>query len=383
MSNAIVVPLDEMQQLAGQWRATITEMDTMVQQISRDIAAIPYSAKGLNDVRSRGRNVGTQHRQLFERGIAVHQHVTASVQRFAQADQELAGMVRSAVGVSYADMAAKLTKDATALWSNMWSQVSAEYTHITQATTSSAGKRDLTEDALYSASFVNKLLSYPESKRKLIDTINKLSTGTLPALTGGSFFEKFVTFDTTTSKISVALTALSIAKNSYDAYTAYQNGDIQKGRNEVSNVVGTVGAFVFKRTVDVFLPGSGLVLDGVQLLSDVGEYSADELRKNGYGSVAAVVDIGADCLDINGRFAGLGHTFFGMKDAISNGDPYQFNKHMAQGVLGLTVGYENAKRLVDFGEQTGKQVMDAAGNLYEGAVAKYEAAKAWLPDWMK
>jgi len=95
MSGAIVVPLDEMQQLAGLWQTTIGEMDTMVQQIARDIANIPDNAKGLNEVRSRGRTVGSQHRQTFDRGTVVYQHVTASVQRFAQADHELAGMVRS------------------------------------------------------------------------------------------------------------------------------------------------------------------------------------------------------------------------------------------------------------------------------------------------
>ena len=100
MSGAIVVPLDEMQQLAGLWQTTIGEMDTMVQQIARDIANIPDNAKGLNEVRSRGRTVGSQHRQTFDRGTVVYQHVTASVQRFAQADHQLAGMVRSMQGQS-------------------------------------------------------------------------------------------------------------------------------------------------------------------------------------------------------------------------------------------------------------------------------------------
>lgn len=95
MSNAIVVPLNEMQQLAAQWRTTITEMDAMVQQIAHDIASIHDSGKGLNEVRSRGRTVGSHHQQVMAQGMVVQKHVLDSVQRFTQADQELAGMVRS------------------------------------------------------------------------------------------------------------------------------------------------------------------------------------------------------------------------------------------------------------------------------------------------
>jgi hypothetical protein len=95
MSGAIVVPLTEMQQLAEQWRATITEMDVMVQHIARDIASVPDNGKGLNEVRSRGRIVGAHHQQLLVQGMAVQKQVVDSVQRFSQADQELAGMVRS------------------------------------------------------------------------------------------------------------------------------------------------------------------------------------------------------------------------------------------------------------------------------------------------
>jgi hypothetical protein len=98
MSGAIVVPLTEMQQLAEQWRATITEMDAMVQHIARDIASIPDNGKGLNEVRSRGRTVGSHHQQLLVQGMAVQKQVVDSVQRFSQADQELAGMVRSMQG---------------------------------------------------------------------------------------------------------------------------------------------------------------------------------------------------------------------------------------------------------------------------------------------
>jgi hypothetical protein len=95
MSSAIVVPLDEMQQVAGQWRTTITEMDAMMQQVSREIASIRDNAKGLNEVRSRGRNVGSKHQQVLAQGMVIQKHVLDSVQRFSQTDQELAAMVRS------------------------------------------------------------------------------------------------------------------------------------------------------------------------------------------------------------------------------------------------------------------------------------------------
>ena len=95
MSGAIVVPLTEMQQFAEQWRATINEMDAMVQHIAREITSIPDSGKGLNEVRSRGRTVGSHHQQLLVQGMTVQKQVVDSVQRFSQSDQELAGMVRN------------------------------------------------------------------------------------------------------------------------------------------------------------------------------------------------------------------------------------------------------------------------------------------------
>jgi len=108
MSGAIVVPLTEMQQLAEQWRATINEMDAIVQHIAREITSIPDSGKGLNEVRSRGRTVGSHHQQLLGQGMMVQKQVVDSVQRFLQADQELAWMVRSQSNI-----------DIAALWGNV------------------------------------------------------------------------------------------------------------------------------------------------------------------------------------------------------------------------------------------------------------------------
>jgi hypothetical protein len=91
----IAVPLEEMQQLAGVWQHTITEMDAMIQQVAREIGAIPDKAKGLNDVRSQGQKVGAQHREFTARGMDVHRHVIDSVQRFMQTEQELTRMMQN------------------------------------------------------------------------------------------------------------------------------------------------------------------------------------------------------------------------------------------------------------------------------------------------
>ena len=373
MSNAIVVPLNEMQQLAGQWQTTINEMDTMVQQIARDIVAIPDSAKGLNDVRSRGRNVGSQHRQLHERGMAVHQHVTASVQRFAQADHELAGMVRSYGGGSYAEVLKQIKTNNGIQWGTIDSiDTLLSIGKILNAFNKLGIGLVKNSGLLSNVPYVNEMLP------KLTEFMAKLNVW--PTLATVDASKKLA------KNLGGVLTSLSIIKDIYDSYTAYSSGDVQKGREEISNAVGTLGSFVVKRTMDVFIPGSGAALDVAQFVSDGMEYSAEEFRKNGYPSVANVVDIGADYLDMNGKFAGLGHTFFGVKDAISNGDLYKVNKHIQQGVLGLTIGYENAKGIVDFGEQTSKQVITVAGDLYKGMESKFNEklgeTKELLPDWM-
>jgi hypothetical protein len=362
MSGAIVVPLTEMQQLAEQWRATITDMDAMVQHIARDIASIPDNGKGLNEVRSRGRTVGSHHQQLLVQGMSVQKQVVDSVQRFSQADQELAGMVRNYSGVSYTTSTAMLMKEIPSFWSNMWLNVSAEYT-LLQNKLADLPQHLTVENVVFSLNSVYSMYKAPAEWKKLIDFIND---GKFPDKSGGI------------DPISGTLASISILKNGYDAYTAYRNGDVQKGREEIANIAGTVGSFALKRTLDSIVPGSGLVITGMQFLSDGMEYSADQFRNNGHPVVANVLDIGADYLDTNGKFRGVVNSFFEIKDAASNGDVAQVGKHLIQGSVGLVTGYENAKRIVDFSEQTTKQVINAGVELYKGAEAKWNETTSWL-----
>lgn len=94
MNRTIAVPLNDMNQIAMTWRQTVTEMDAVIQQVSRELSAIPDRAKGLNEVRAKGHQISAQHRQIAQDGLAVYQHVVDSAQRFAQVEQELTRMIQ-------------------------------------------------------------------------------------------------------------------------------------------------------------------------------------------------------------------------------------------------------------------------------------------------
>lgn len=94
MNRTIAVPLNDMNQIAMTWRHTVTEMDAVIQQVSRELSAIPDRAKGLNEVRAKGHQISAQHRQIVQDGLAVYQHVVDSAQRFVQVEQELTRMVQ-------------------------------------------------------------------------------------------------------------------------------------------------------------------------------------------------------------------------------------------------------------------------------------------------
>ena len=339
MSNAIVVPLNEMQQLAGQWQTTINEMDTMVQRIARDIAAIPDSAKGLNDVRSRGRNVGSQHRQLHERGMAVHQHVTASVQRFTNADQELAGMVRSQSNGNFVDFMRQ---------NNLG--VLGQLPGFGVATIGIAD--DLIERLINfgaGTNLINEIgLEYPKLVKrfaKYTDNLFNLWPTTKEGIKLGKEWS---------TGLGGVLDIISMGKDIYDSKVASSEADAALARGDYEMASRKYNE-AYDEALNMFATGTlavigiasgyGLVMAGTQLVSGVSDFASNVAEKNGWHTTAKVLNVLSDVTDLQSHTKKIWDAGF---------NAYQ-NPHQA------------LKQATDFVDHTANQVKNAVSGIYEDA----------------
>ena len=344
MSNAIVVPLNEMQQLAGQWQTTINEMDTMVQQIARDIVAIPDSAKGLNDVRSRGRNVGSQHRQLHERGMAVHQHVTASVQRFTNADQELAGMVRSQANGNFVDFMRQ---------NNLG--VLGQLPGFGVATIGIAD--DLIERLISFGGVTNLIneigLEYPKLAKKFAKYTDNLFN-LWPTTTEGIKSSK-----NRASEFGLAFDLISMIKDVYHSHVAASEGSaaLEVGDGQIAyqkfdeaynknlDVMATGTLALVGLGVAAVSGTAALALGAVQVVSLVTDWGSSVAKLHGYTNVAEVLNNVSNITNLRLHVRNLWDAGFNAHQ----------NPHQA------------LKQATDFVDNTANQVENAVSGIYEDA----------------
>jgi hypothetical protein len=94
MTN-IQVNLDELQQLASTMEMQMREMENSIRNASQMVSNISYSAKGLNDVRSRARELYHRHSTQMEQGASVKRFVQDTAQRFQDAERDLTSMINS------------------------------------------------------------------------------------------------------------------------------------------------------------------------------------------------------------------------------------------------------------------------------------------------
>jgi hypothetical protein len=347
MSSAIVVPLDEMQQLAGQWRTTITDMDAMVQQIARDIANIPDNAKGLNDVRSRGRNVGSQHRQLFERGLAVHQHVTASVQRFSQADQELAGMVRSQQNVNLVDFIRLNNLGTLGQFPSFGVMTNGAASDlIEQLINFGAGTNLINEIGLTYPKLAKTFAKYTDNLFKLWPTTKKgiEFSSELSTAFGGILDIFSMSKDIYDSKVASSEADAAVARGDYELASKKYN----EAHDEALNMFATGTLAIIG-----IASGYGLVMAGTQVISGVSDWASNVAEKNGWHTTAKVLNVLSDITDLQS------HT----KKLWDAGINAYHNPHQV------------LKQATDFVDHTANQIKDAASNMYQNATAW---AKSWI-----
>ena len=343
MSGAIVVPLTEMQQLAEQWRATITEMDAMVQHIARDIASIPDNGKGLNEVRSRGRTVGSHHQQLLVQGMTVQKQVVDSVQRFSQADHELAGMVRSVPVLKIVDVLHQMNMSGAGMSSpysvnnGMLNIIDSllglgDYTSLVNDLGIKAVK-----DKLYPklADFMATLNVWPT--RKGLETSEILSTGLDIMSIGKDLYD---------SKMASSDADTALARGDYELASKKYN----EAYDEALNMFATGTLAVIG-----IASGYGLVIAGTQVISGVPDWASNVAEKNGYHTTANVLKVLSEVTDLQSHTKKVWDVGF---NAYQN----------PQAALQQTT---------NFVDHSANQVKDAAHNLYEGAVAKVNNLTNW------
>jgi hypothetical protein len=93
--TTILVNPNELQQLASTMEMQMREMENSIRNASQMVSDISYSAKGLNDVRSRARDLYRQHTTQMERGSTVKRFVQDTAQRFVDTEHELTSMIGS------------------------------------------------------------------------------------------------------------------------------------------------------------------------------------------------------------------------------------------------------------------------------------------------
>lgn len=366
MSNAIVVPLNEMQQLAAQWRATVTEMDGMVQQIARDIAAIPDKGKGLNEVRSRGRTVGVHHQQLLTQGLVVQKHVLDSMQRFTQADQELAGMVRNVVAWK-----------ATELWNQLrGSGMPLMGTAITGVVQAAA----VYDPNLILLNSIDTMLGIGKGLNGFSKLgIELIKRGMLPTLT--EFMGKLNVWPTLSglessknlaTGLGGALTILTMAKDIYDARTAASEADAASARGDYE-LASKKYREAYDESLNTFatgtlavvgiLTGTGMVIIGAQVVSGVTGYAADYAAQHGHENIAQILKGISAVTDLKS------HT----------------KKLWDAGINAYMYPHEALKQVTNFVDSGVSTVKNAVSTLYEGAKTMANDLKnmatGWLPSW--
>lgn len=93
--TTILVNPDELQQIASTMEMQMREMENSIRNAAQMVSDISYSAKGLNDVRSRARDLYRQHTTQMERGSTVKRFVQDTAQRFVDTEQDLTSMIGS------------------------------------------------------------------------------------------------------------------------------------------------------------------------------------------------------------------------------------------------------------------------------------------------
>lgn len=94
MTN-ILVNTDELQQLASTMEMQMREMENSIRNASQMVSNISDSAKGLNDVRNRARELYRRHSTQMEQGTSVKRFVQDTAQRFQDAERDLTSMIGS------------------------------------------------------------------------------------------------------------------------------------------------------------------------------------------------------------------------------------------------------------------------------------------------
>jgi prophage DNA circulation protein len=94
MTNILVNP-NELQQLANTLDVQMREMESAIRNAYEQVSSIHDSAKGLNDVRSRARDLYRQHTTQMEHGSVVTRFVQDTAQRFVDAEHDLTSMIGS------------------------------------------------------------------------------------------------------------------------------------------------------------------------------------------------------------------------------------------------------------------------------------------------
>lgn len=91
--TSIRINPNELQQLAGVLDAQMREMDAAVRAAHDQVTNISDSAKGLNDVRNRARDLYRQHVSQVSQGVEVARFVKDTAQRFIDTERELSSML--------------------------------------------------------------------------------------------------------------------------------------------------------------------------------------------------------------------------------------------------------------------------------------------------
>jgi hypothetical protein len=94
MTNILVNP-NELQQLANTLDVQMREMESAIRNAYEQVSSIHDSGKGLNDVRSRARDLYRQHTAQMEHGSVVTRFVQDTAQRFVDAEHDLTSMIGS------------------------------------------------------------------------------------------------------------------------------------------------------------------------------------------------------------------------------------------------------------------------------------------------